>query len=83
VTVTHAGGLFPPLAVQLVLVAEKTGNFSGMLEEVSKYYIEVIDTAVTRFTALIGPVVLMLMAVIIGGLVVAMFLPIFKFATLG
>jgi len=76
-------GLLPPLVVQLMVVAEKTGNFSGMLEEVSKYYKDVIDIAVTRFTALIGPVVLILMSVVIGSLIVAMFLPIFKIATLG
>lgn len=76
-------GFLPPLVVQLIVVAEKTGNFSGMLEEISKYYKDVIDIAVTRFTALIGPVVLIFMAVVIGSLIVAMFLPIFKIATLG
>jgi len=76
-------GLFPPIAVQLVLVGEKTGNFGGMLNEVSKYYTEVVDTAVTRFTALMEPLVLMFMAVIIGSLLIAMFLPIFKLASGG
>lgn len=76
-------GLFPPLAVQLVLVAEKTGNFSGMLEEISRYYSDVVDLAVTRFTAVIEPIVLMFMAVVIGGLLIAMFLPIFKLASGG
>jgi type IV pilus assembly protein PilC len=75
--------IFPPLAVQLVLVAEKTGNFSGMLEEISKYYNDIIDVAVTRFTTLIGPIVLIFMAFVIGALIIAMFLPIFKFASLG
>jgi len=75
--------IFPPLAIQLVLVAEKTGNFSGMLEEISKYYNDIIDVAVTRFTTLIGPIVLIFMAFVIGALIIAMFLPIFKFASLG
>ncbi|NQU95121.1 MAG: type II secretion system F family protein [Candidatus Omnitrophica bacterium] len=75
--------MFPPLAIQLVLVAEKTGNFSGMLEEVAKYYGDIVDTTMTRFTTLLGPVVLLFMALVIGGLIVAMFMPIFKFATLG
>lgn len=79
----HQTGLFPPLTVQLVLVGEKTGNFSGMMEEISKYYSDVIDNAVTRFTTLLGPVVLIIMAFVIGSLIIAMFLPIFKFATLG
>lgn len=79
----HQTGLFPPLTVQLVLVGEKTGNFSGMMEEVSRYYSDVIDTTITRFTTLLGPIVLIFMAIIIGSLIIAMFLPIFKFATLG
>ena len=74
--------LFPPLTIQLLSVAEKTGNYSGMLEEVSKYYKDIIENALTRFTTLIGPVVLILMTVMIGGIVIAMFLPIFKIATL-
>ena len=73
-------GLFPPLPVQLILVAERTGNFSGMLEEISKYYNEIVDTFVTRFTALLEPAVLLFMSVVIGGLVIAMFMPIFKLA---
>ncbi len=75
--------MFPPLAIQLVLVAEKTGNFSGMLGEVAKYYGDIVDTTMTRFTTLLGPVVLLFMALVIGGLIVAMFMPIFKFSTLG
>jgi len=76
-------GLFSPIVVQLILVAEKTGNFSGMLEEISKYYNDNIDTFVSRFTALLEPMVLIFMAAIIGTLVIAMFLPIFKIANLG
>jgi len=75
-------GLFSPIVVQLILVAEKTGNFSGMLEEISKYYNDNIDTFVSRFTALLEPLVLILMAAVIGTLVIAMFLPIFKIANL-
>lgn len=76
-------GLFPPLVIQLVLVGEKTGNFSGMMEEISKYYSDLIDTAVTRFTTLLGPIVLIIMAFIIGSLIIAMFMPIFKLTGLG
>jgi type IV pilus assembly protein PilC len=76
-------GLFPPLVIQLVLVGEKTGNFSGMMEEISKYYSDLIDTAVTRFTTLLGPIVLIIMAFVIGGLIIAMFMPIFKLTGLG
>ena len=75
--------LFPPLAIQLIMVAEKTGNFSGMFEEVSNYYHEVLDTAVTRFTTMIEPLILIVMGALIGVLVISMFLPIFKIANIG
>ncbi|MDD4957287.1 MAG: type II secretion system F family protein [Candidatus Omnitrophica bacterium] len=75
-------GLFPPLAVQFVYVAEKTGNYGKMLEEVSKYYADIVENLVVRFTTLLGPLVLIFMTVIIGSLIVAMFLPIFKLASI-
>ncbi len=75
-------GTFPPLSIQLILVAEKTGNYAGMFEEVASYYHEVLDTAITRFTSLIEPVMLILMAMLIGTLVIAMYLPIFGLAKL-
>jgi len=75
-------GFFPPLVIQLTSVGEKTGNFPGMFDEIAKYYNDTIDTTITRFTTLIEPVMLIFMAIVIGILVVAMFLPIFKLANL-
>lgn len=74
--------LFPPLAVQLIIVAEKTGNYAGMFEEIAKYYNEVLDTAISRFTVLIEPVMLVLMGAVIGGLIISLYLPIFGLAKL-
>ena len=74
--------LFPPLSVQLIAIAEKTGNYAGMFEEVASYYHEILDTAITRFTSLIEPVMLVLMAIVIGILVIGMYLPIFGLANL-
>jgi len=74
--------IFPLLAVQLVSVGEKTGNYAGMFEEISNYYKEVLDTALARFNALIEPAILIIMGGMIGLLVVSMFLPIFKLANL-
>jgi len=74
--------LFPPLAIQLVMVAEKTGNYAGMFEEIAGYYNELLDTAVSRFTALIEPVMLVIMGTIIGVLVISLYLPIFGLARL-
>lgn len=72
---------FPPIVVQLILVGEKTGNFSGMLDEVGKFYSDIIDGAVTRLTALIEPAILVVMTIVVGTLLIAMFLPIFKLTT--
>jgi type IV pilus assembly protein PilC len=74
--------LFPPLVIQLVLIAEKTGNYAGMFEEITNYYHEVLDTAIDRFTALIEPVMLIVMALGIGTLIISMYIPIFGLANL-
>lgn len=76
-------GLFPPIVIQLVLVAEKTGNYAGMFDEISKYYGAIIENYVARVTALIEPAILVMMALVIGILVTAMFMPIFKIAGIG
>ncbi|MFH1790881.1 MAG: type II secretion system F family protein [Candidatus Omnitrophota bacterium] len=74
--------LFSPLAVQLILVAEKTGNYAGMLEQISTYYDEIIDTFIGKFTTLLGPIILLFMGLLIGGMVIAMFLPMIKMTTM-
>ena len=73
-------GLFPPLTIQLMTVAEKTGNFSGMFDEISNYYKEEIDTLITAFTTLLEPLVMIFMTVVVGILLGALFMPIFSMA---
>jgi len=70
--------IFPAMVAQMITVGEQTGKLSGMLEEVSKYYEEEVATTIERMTALLEPVMLVGMAVVIGTLVVAMYLPIFQ-----
>ncbi|MBI1953791.1 MAG: type II secretion system F family protein [Candidatus Omnitrophica bacterium] len=70
--------IFPAMVAQMITVGEQTGKLSGMLEEVSKYYEDQVATTVERMTALLEPVMLVGMAVVIGTLVVAMYLPIFQ-----
>ena len=79
----HQTGLFPPIAVQFIIVAEKTGKYPAMFEEISRYYKDIIDTAITRIMTLMEPVMLVVMGLAIGTIVVAMFMPIFKLANLG
>jgi len=76
-------GLFPPIAISFVMVAEKTGNYAGMFEEVAKYHKDIIETTIIRVMALIEPLMLVLMSIVIGIIVIAMFMPIFRLANLG
>ena len=70
--------LFPPMVAQMLSVGEQTGKLPDMLEEISKYYKEQVATAVARMTSLVEPATLILMGLVIGVLVIAMYMPIFR-----
>lgn len=70
--------VFPIMVSQMIAVGEQTGKLSTMLEELSRYYEEQVNTAVERMTTLLEPVMLLGMGLVIGTLVVAMYLPIFQ-----
>ncbi len=70
--------LFPPMVAQMLAVGEQTGKLPDMLGEISHYYEDQVNTAVERMTTLLEPIMLVGMGLIIGTLVVAMYLPIFK-----
>jgi type IV pilus assembly protein PilC len=69
--------VFPNMVVQLVSVGEQTGRLAEMLEKIADFYDEEVETAVQAMTSLIEPVVIVLMGVVIGGLLIAMYLPMF------
>jgi len=73
-------GVFPPMVCQMIAVGESTGALDAMLEKIADFYDEEVDQAVENMTALIEPLMLVFLGVTIGGLVVAMYLPIFKMA---
>jgi len=73
---------FPLLLIQMVSIGEETGNLSGMFKKLADYYEEYITTLTKRLTAMFEPLMIVFMAVIIGGLVISMFLPIFSIATM-
>jgi type IV pilus assembly protein PilC len=73
-------GVFPSMVCQMISVGESTGALDAMLEKIADFYDEEVDQAVDNMTALIEPVMLVFLGVTIGGLVVAMYLPIFKMA---
>ncbi|MBF0383938.1 MAG: type II secretion system F family protein, partial [Magnetococcales bacterium] len=71
-------GIFPPMVTQMISIGESTGNLEVMLEKIADFYESEVDRAVDNLTALLEPIILVFLGVIIGGLVVAMYLPIFQ-----
>lgn len=70
-------GVFPPMVVQMISVGEKTGGLDEMLNKIADFYDEEVDAAVTALTSLIEPVVIVIMGAVIGGILIAMYLPMF------
>lgn len=70
--------LFPNMVVQMVAIGEESGSLDSMLGKVADFYEEEVDNAVDSLSSLIEPMIMALLGVIVGGLVVAMYLPIFK-----
>ena len=73
--------VFPSMVVQMISVGEATGNMDAMLSKIADFYDEEVDTAVAAMTSLIEPLLIVFLGVVIGGLVIAMYLPIFKIAS--
>lgn len=73
-------GVFPAMVCQMIAVGESTGALDAMLEKIADFYDEEVDQAVENLTTLIEPFMLVFLGVVIGGLVVSMYLPIFKMA---
>jgi type IV pilus assembly protein PilC len=77
-----ASGVFPPMVTQMVSVGEQTGALDAMLSKIADFYDDEVDTAVATLTSLLEPIMIVFLGVVVGGLVVAMYLPIFKLVTL-
>ena len=77
-----ASGVFPPMVIQMISVGEQTGALDAMLSKIADFYDDEVDVAVSSMTALLEPIMIVVLGVLIGGLVVAMYLPIFKLVTL-
>ncbi|MEA3279559.1 MAG: type II secretion system F family protein [Thermodesulfobacteriota bacterium] len=73
-------GVFPSMVCQMIAVGESTGALDAMLQKIADFYEEEVDQSVENMTALIEPFMLVFLGVVIGGLVVSMYLPIFKMA---
>ena len=77
-----ASTVFPPMVVQMISVGEQTGALDAMLNKIADFYDDEVDTAVSALTALLEPMMIVFLGVVIGGLVIAMYLPIFRLVTL-
>jgi len=72
--------VFPAMVVQMIGVGEQTGAMDQMLQKIADFYEEEVDAAVSALTSLIEPVMMAFLGVVVGGLIIAMYLPIFKLA---
>ena len=70
--------IFPPMVCQMVAVGENTGGLDNMLRKVAELYEDEVDDAVANLTALMEPMIMVVLGVILGGLVISMYLPIFQ-----
>jgi len=71
-------GLFPNMVVQMVAIGEESGSIDTMLGKVADWYEEEVDVAVDALTSLLEPAIMAFLGVVIGGIVIGMYLPIFK-----
>jgi len=74
-------GIFPPMVVQMIAVGEATGALDSMLSKIADFYDDEVDAAVDALTALLEPVMMVFLGGIVGGMIIAMYLPIFKLAS--
>ncbi len=70
-------GVFPPMVVQMINVGEQTGGLDEMLSKIADFYDEEVDAAVAALVSALEPVMIVFLGVIVGGMIVAMYLPIF------
>ena len=69
---------FPPMAIQMVAIGEESGALDEMLDKVASFYEDEVDNMVDGMTSLMEPIIMSVLGVLVGGLIIAMYLPIFK-----
>ncbi|MVF11189.1 type II secretion system F family protein [Ketobacter sp. MCCC 1A13808] len=74
----RATGVFPAMAVQMTAIGEESGALDTMLDKVATYYEDEVDNAVDGLTSLLEPIIMAVLGVLVGGLIIAMYLPIFQ-----
>lgn len=71
-------GVFPAMAIQMTSIGEESGALDTMLDKVASFYEEEVDNAVDNLTTLMEPLIMAVLGVLVGGLIIAMYLPIFQ-----
>ena len=71
-------GIFPNMVIQMVAIGEESGALDSMLAKVADFYEEEVDNAVDSLSSLLEPLIMSVLGIIVGGLIIAMYLPIFK-----
>jgi type IV pilus assembly protein PilC len=74
-------GMFPPMVIQMISVGESTGALDSMLSKIADFYEDEVDVAVGNLTSLLEPMLMIFLGVVIGGVVISMYLPIFQMAS--
>ncbi|KQC12590.1 MAG: pilus assembly protein PilC [Desulfuromonas sp. SDB] len=72
--------VFPPMVIQMVRIGEQSGQLDMMLQKVADFYDQEVDQAVENLTAALEPIIMVVLGVVVGGIMVAMYLPIFQMA---
>ncbi len=75
-------GVFPPMVTRMINVGEQTGQLEKMLSKIADFYDDQVDAATSALTSMIEPLVIAFLGIVIGGIVIALFLPIFKISQL-
>lgn len=73
-------GVFPPMVIHMISIGETTGALDSMLQKIADFYDDEVDVAVDALTSLIEPIMIVFLGVVVGGMVVSMYLPIFNIA---
>jgi type IV pilus assembly protein PilC len=75
-------GVFPAMVVQMIAIGEETGSLDTMLNKIADFYDQEVDAAVKGLTSMIEPLIMVVMGVLVGGIVMAMFMPMFEMGNL-
>ncbi|MBN1308403.1 MAG: type II secretion system F family protein [Chitinispirillaceae bacterium] len=70
-------GVFPPMVIHMIAVGEKTGDLAEMLKKIAEFYQEEVDAAVEALTSVLEPIMIVIIGIVVGGIMIAMYLPMF------